>query len=75
MMKRRGDDAFLPGSPDVSAATGTDLDGFTDPPDDCDSEARLPRIRTMLESHDVPADDVEAVLGGNARRALRAGWR
>jgi membrane dipeptidase len=56
-------------------AIGTDFDGFTDPPDDCDSEAQLPRIRTMLESHGVAANDAEAVLGGNARRALRSGWR
>jgi membrane dipeptidase len=26
-------------------AIGTDFDGFTDPPDDCDSAAQLPRVR------------------------------
>ena len=56
-------------------AIGTDFDGFTDPPDDCDSEAKLPRIRPVLEAEGVSRDDAEAVLGGNARRVLRDGWR
>jgi membrane dipeptidase len=56
-------------------AIGTDFDGFTDPPDDCDSAARLPLIREMLEANGVSQNDTEAVLGGNARRVLRDGWR
>ncbi|MEX2106266.1 MAG: membrane dipeptidase [Solirubrobacterales bacterium] len=56
-------------------AIGTDFDGFTDPPDDCDSEARLPLIREMLLDKGLSRDDVEAVVGGNARRVLRDGWR
>jgi membrane dipeptidase len=56
-------------------AIGTDFDGFTDPPDDCDSEAQLPLIRELLESNGVSGNDAEAVLGGNARRVLRNGWR
>lgn len=56
-------------------AIGTDFDGFTDPPDDCDSEAQLPVIREMLEANGLSQDDAEAVLGGNARRVLRDGWR
>jgi microsomal dipeptidase-like Zn-dependent dipeptidase len=54
---------------------GTDFDGFTDPPDDCDSEAKLPLIRELLAEKGVPPSDAEAILGGNARRVLRAGWR
>jgi membrane dipeptidase len=54
---------------------GTDFDGFTDPPDDCKSEAELPRIREVLDLKGVARNDVEAVLGGNARRVLREGWR
>jgi membrane dipeptidase len=56
-------------------AVGTDFDGFTDPPDDCTSEAQLPRVRTMLEAKGVSPSDADAVLGGNARRVLRNGWR
>jgi membrane dipeptidase len=56
-------------------AIGTDFDGFTDPPDDCKSEAELPRIREMLELKGISPNDVQAVLGGNARRVLRTGWR
>jgi membrane dipeptidase len=56
-------------------AIGTDFDGFTDPPDDCDSEAQLPRVRALLAEHGVAGADAEAILGANARRVLRAGWR
>jgi membrane dipeptidase len=56
-------------------AIGTDFDGFTDPPDDCDSEAQLPKIRTLLEARGLSQTDVDAVLGGNARRVLHDGWR
>jgi membrane dipeptidase len=56
-------------------ALGTDFDGFTDPADDCKSEAELPRVRELLERKGVGRADVEAVLGGNARRVLRAAWR
>jgi membrane dipeptidase len=56
-------------------AIGTDFDGFTDPPDDCDSAAQLPLIRELLADHGVSPEDADAVLGGNARRVLRDGWR
>jgi membrane dipeptidase len=56
-------------------ALGTDFDGFTDPPDDCDSEAKLPLIRERLEEKGLSRDEIEAILGGNARRVLRTGWR
>lgn len=55
---------------------GTDFDGFTDPPDDCDNESQLPLIREMLESkNELSQAEITAVLGGNARRVLRLGWR
>jgi membrane dipeptidase len=56
-------------------AIGTDFDGFTDPPDDCDSEAQLHKIRDKLESEGVTGTELEGVLGANARRVLREGWR
>jgi membrane dipeptidase len=54
---------------------GTDFDGFTDPPDDCHSAAELPAVRKMLEGKGLARADVDAILGGNARRVLRDGWR
>jgi membrane dipeptidase len=56
-------------------AIGTDFDGFTDPPDDCDGAYKLPVIREILEAKGLSQADVEAVLGGNARRVLAAAWR
>ena len=55
-------------------AIGTDFDGFTDPPNDCESAAQLPKVGTMLETKGLAPDEVDAVLGGNARRVLRDGW-
>ncbi|HET8813988.1 MAG TPA: membrane dipeptidase [Solirubrobacterales bacterium] len=55
-------------------AIGTDFDGFTDPPDDCKSAAELPRVQELLAAKGLSRDEVEAVLGGNARRVLREGW-
>ena len=55
-------------------AIGTDFDGFTDPPDDCDSEAQLSRIPEMLDARGLSTADAEAVAGGNARRVLNNGW-
>jgi membrane dipeptidase len=56
-------------------AIGTDFDGFTDPPDDCKSAAELPLVQEILEGKGLSPNDVEAALGGNARRVLRNGWR
>jgi membrane dipeptidase len=55
-------------------AIGTDFDGFTDPPDDCSSAGELPKVREMLEERGLEREDMEAVLGGNARSVLSAGW-
>jgi membrane dipeptidase len=56
-------------------AIGTDFDGFTDPPDDCQDASRLPVVREMLERNGVSDDDADAILGDNARRVLSEGWR
>jgi microsomal dipeptidase-like Zn-dependent dipeptidase len=56
-------------------AIGTDFDGFTDPPDDCDSEGQLPKVEKLLADNGVTGADAAGVLGGNARRVLRSGWR
>ena len=55
-------------------AIGTDFDGFTDPPDDCDSEAKLPKVADILRSKGLAATEVDAILGTNAHRVLRDGW-
>jgi membrane dipeptidase len=56
-------------------AIGTDFDGFTDPPDDCNSEGKLPVISQLLKSKGLSDGETEDVVGGNARAVLRAGWR
>jgi membrane dipeptidase len=56
-------------------AIGTDFDGFTDPPDDWKNASKLPQVREMLEENGVSREDADAILGGNARRVLRKGWR
>lgn len=56
-------------------AIGTDFDGFTDPADDCDCEAQLPKVEELLEEKGLTQPEREAVLGANARRVLEQGWR
>ena len=56
-------------------AIGTDFDGFTDPPDDWDSAAKLSQVHEMLEANGLSREEVEDVLGTNARRVLYEGWR
>jgi membrane dipeptidase len=56
-------------------AIGTDFDGFTDPPDDCTSAKELPSVEAMLKTKGLAQAEVDAVLGTNARRVLRDGWR
>jgi microsomal dipeptidase-like Zn-dependent dipeptidase len=64
------------------AAIGTDFDGFTDPPDDLLDASQLPRLtRRLVAARAAPDkrafddDSVKKILGGNALRVLRAGWR
>jgi len=56
-------------------AIGTDFDGFTDPADDCANSSKLPKVEAMLRDHGLAESDINAVLGGNARRVLAEAWR
>ena len=70
------------GGEDVPAI-GTDLDGFTDPPDEIVDSSKLPRLTNRLTSEYFPTvcrkkfsdTIIEKILGGNALRVLRKGWR
>ncbi len=54
---------------------GTDFDGFTEPPSDLVNAAQLPRLTQRLLAEGFSADQVQKMLGGNALRALREGWK
>ncbi len=63
------------------AAFGSDLDGFTDPPDEIVDAAQLPRLTQRLVAERGPGgarryDEaaIAGILGGNALRLLRQGW-
>lgn len=56
-------------------ALGTDFDGFTDPPDDLPDPEHLPRLTDALLAEGFTATEVERILGGNALRVLREGWK
>jgi microsomal dipeptidase-like Zn-dependent dipeptidase len=56
-------------------ALGTDLDGFTDPPDEIVDMSELPRLTCYLKGLDYSDDVVEKFLGGNALRILLEGWK
>lgn len=53
---------------------GSDLDGFTTPPDDLDNASQLPRLtqRLVIDGH--PAQTIKKILGANALRVLCEGW-
>lgn len=62
-------------------ALGTDLDGFTNPPDDLVDTSYVPRLgkallrklRTQYTNADAQ-EIVGKIFGGNARRVLEEGW-
>jgi len=58
-----------------TVAIGSDLDGFTDPPDDLPDIAALPRLTEALALAGLADSEIEKVLGRNWERVLRAGWR
>ena len=57
------------------AAIGTDLDGFTDPPDEIVDVSQMPRLTKYLVSLGYSNDTIRKVLGENAMGVLRRGWK
>jgi len=62
------------GGEDV-VAIGTDFDGFTTPPDDLDNASQMPRLTQRLVVDGYSPQTIMKILGQNALRVLRAGWR
>lgn len=56
-------------------AIGTDFDGFTDPPNDLNGAAKLPRVAERLVQEGLSGSDQQAVLIDNARDVLSAAWQ
>ncbi len=54
-------------------AIGSDLDGFTDPPDDLFDISKMKYLRTRLENKH-QWGYVNQIMGGNALRVLKEGW-
>ena len=57
------------------AMLGTDFDGFTDPPDDVPDASHLGAVTQMMIDRGLPEVEIKRILGGNALRVLRSGWR
>jgi len=53
---------------------GSDLDGFTDPPDEIVDISEMPRLTSYLSALGYTSKQLQAILGGNALRVLREGW-
>ncbi len=56
-------------------AIGTDYDGFTDTSDDLEDPSKMPNLTRSLLNHIKKPDQVKLILGGNALRVLKEGWR
>jgi membrane dipeptidase len=54
---------------------GTDFDGFTDTPEDVKDAAALPVVTRRLLGDGYTREEVEKILGKNALRVLKEGWR
>ncbi len=54
---------------------GTDFDGFTDPPDDVKDTSQLPSVTRMLLERGLSEVEIKKILGANAMRVLKAGWK
>lgn len=54
---------------------GTDFDGFTDPPDDLPDASHLGRLTQRMLAERFSPQQVSRILGGNALRVLRQGWK
>jgi len=58
------------------ASIGTDLDGFTDPPDEIVSIDQMPRLTKYLAAtNHYREDQLRKILGGNSLRLLLNGWK
>ena len=53
---------------------GSDLDGFTDPPDEIVDMSEMPRLTSYLSALGYTSKQLQGILGGNALRVLREGW-
>ncbi len=58
-----------------TVAFGSDVDGFTDPPDDIKNVSQMPHLTAALLGSGFSDPDVEKILGKNMERVLRSGWR
>jgi membrane dipeptidase len=69
------------GGTTAHVALGSDFDGFTDPPDDLNTAAELPRLTQRLlasmwsiQGRKYSDQEIENILGKNALRVLHEGW-
>ena len=53
---------------------GSDLDGFTDPPDEIVDMSEMPRLTSYLLALGYTDKQIQSILGGNALRVLRESW-
>jgi len=57
-----------------SVAIGSDLDGFTDPPDDIKDLSRMPVLIQRLSGEGFTTEEIEKIMGQNALRVIKEGW-
>jgi microsomal dipeptidase-like Zn-dependent dipeptidase len=67
--------AFIDAAGEDAVGLGTDFDGFTTPPSDLDNAAKMHCLTQRLLAEGFSAAQVRKILGGNALRVLRQGWK
>ena len=80
-IERTVEHAMRIGGSDI-VGIGTDFDGFTDPPDEITDMSELPRLTRYLSSLSggigkpkYSEKVISKILGGNALRLLKDGWK
>lgn len=75
IIKTINDIAKICGGSYDNIAIGTDMDGFTQPVDDLYIPSQMIRLTQAMLDEKISSDDIKKVLGGNAMRVLKEGWR
>jgi len=75
IVKTVKDIAVICGGSYDHVAIGTDMDGFTQPVDDLFSSSQMQKLTQAMLDSGINPDDIKKVLGLNAMRVLKEGWK
>lgn len=75
IIKTIRDIAAICGGSYDNISIGTDMDGFTQPVDDLYVPSQMIRLTQAMLDENISEENIKKVLGGNAMRVLKEGWK